>query len=283
MRDRELECCLIVATIDRQDGLERLFHSLSIQSYKHFHVILVDQNTDDRIVPIIQKYRLNFPLLHLRSLPGLSKARNTALTLARADIISFPDDDCWYGQETLQQITDLFLSHPEWDGVTGRASGVNGQESRWKWDKQSGPITRNNVWNRGLSISLFLRQQVTQAVGLFDQALGLGSGTIWGSGEETDYILRSLAKGFRLVYYPDLCIFHDDSIPGYSQQDAHIAYSYGAGMGRVLKKHRYPASYTLWMTLKPGINALRYFLMLQPHRAKYYYAVAVGRALGWLK
>ena len=54
---------------------------------------------------------------------------------------------------------------------------------------------RDNVWNRAMSFTIFLRARVVERVGRFDERLGLGSGTPWHSGEEIDYLIRALAAG----------------------------------------------------------------------------------------
>ena len=48
------------------------------------------------------------------------------------------------------------------------------------------------------SILLELVTPVVEAVGAFDETLGPGAGTPWGSGEDTDYHLRILKAGFDL-------------------------------------------------------------------------------------
>ena len=46
----------------------------------------------------------------------------------------------------------------------------------------------------GRSSAIFLRRELIAVVGAFDEALGVGSGTLWPAAEETDYLLRALAK-----------------------------------------------------------------------------------------
>ena len=48
---------LIVCTVGRsQDILEQLLISLTIQEYSDFEIILVDQNLDDRLISLVEKY-----------------------------------------------------------------------------------------------------------------------------------------------------------------------------------------------------------------------------------
>ena len=52
-----------------------------------------------------------------------------------------------------------------------------------------------------------LRRSLVDLVGEFDPALGV-SGTDIGRGEETDYLRRALALGFRGRYLPGACVDH---------------------------------------------------------------------------
>ena len=75
---------LVVATLDRVDELGRLLHSLARQSHRRFRVIVVDQNTDDRLDAVLRRYS-ELQIDRLRSQPGLSHARNAALLRVSGD------------------------------------------------------------------------------------------------------------------------------------------------------------------------------------------------------
>src|SRR5271166_3162469 len=103
---------LIVATVNRVAELDRLLTSLDRQTYKEFEVIVVDQNPNDRLVPLLAKHpRLS--IKHLRCERGLSRARNAGLQVAKGEIVAIPDDDCWYPDRLLESVTAWFASHPE--------------------------------------------------------------------------------------------------------------------------------------------------------------------------
>ena len=87
---------LILATLNRTGEVDYLLKTLDRQTYRNFELIVVDQNADDRLVPLLAPYQANFPILHLQSAKGLSRARNVALEHVSGDIVAFPDDDCAY-------------------------------------------------------------------------------------------------------------------------------------------------------------------------------------------
>jgi glycosyltransferase involved in cell wall biosynthesis len=92
-----MKISLLLATLGRSFELERFMTSLDNQTYRNFELIVIDQNTDARLDPILRKYRGRFSFVHVRSdKPGLSRSRNEGMKhLSQdTDLLAFPDDDC---------------------------------------------------------------------------------------------------------------------------------------------------------------------------------------------
>ena len=68
---------LVVATIGRVSELDHLLTSLEFQTHTDFRVIVVDQNPDESSRPALATTGLE--VVHVRSAPGLSRARNVGL------------------------------------------------------------------------------------------------------------------------------------------------------------------------------------------------------------
>jgi GT2 family glycosyltransferase len=268
---------LILATIQRTEEVENFFFKLLEQPYKAVEVIIVDQNSDDRLIPVINKINDRVQIIHIISQPGLSKARNIALHYAKGEIIAFPDDDSWYPPNLLSTIIEYFSNNLDWDGITGTASSGKNERSIWKWDRNPGRCTLLNVWQRGMSSTCFLRRKIIDKIGSFDEELGLGSSTPWQSGEETDYLIRAIRAGFHIQYLPDLLVYHPDDLPEYTDQVIQKAYYSGCGMGHVLQKHSYPFLYSLSTVVRPIMSAMRALVYGHPRKAIYFKAIATGR------
>ncbi len=273
---------LVLATVGRVREIERFLNSLDAQTYREFELIVVDQNPDDRLAPALGEYQDRFPLTHLRSLPGLSRSRNIGLKKIAGDIVAFPDDDCWYPQYLLEQVTRFFAIHPEREALTGRSVDAEDKPSNGRWDTEAGPISLYNVWRRGISYTIFLSRKAVRQVGCFDECLGIGAGTPWESGEDTDYLLRALKAGFRVCYEPEIVVYHPQWIQDYDRKRLEKAYSYGMGMGRVLKKHRYPFWFVVYHWVRPLGGVVLSLLCGQWKKAKFHLGALRGRMRGWL-
>ena len=242
------ELDLVVATVDRVDQLDRLFDSLERQSHRGFRVLLVDQNEDDRLEPVIERHA-GLNLDRLRSPRGLSRARNAALGSVTADLVAFPDDDCVYADDLLERVARRFADRPDLDGLTGRAVTAEGIAAP-SWKTDSAVLDRDNLWNRAISFTVFLRRAIVVGVGPFDEHLGLGSGTPWHSGEEIDYLVRAVSNGARIEYDPKLTVAHDEKASSLDDLRA-LGRRDGASVGYILRKHRYPPRVVARMLVRP--------------------------------
>jgi glycosyltransferase involved in cell wall biosynthesis len=253
--------------------------SLAEQAHRDFELIIVDQNDDERLAPIIERYRLDYPIRVLHSRPGLSRARNVGLPFATGAVVAFPDDDCHYPADLLSGVNAYLEANP----------GVNFLSVLQADSEESLVVTGSplklsmfNLWGRVPSISLFFRTGCARQVGDFDEQLGVGAGTPWGAGEDTDYVLRALAQGAVGMHEPSLRVLHAAAVR--SIEDApgcRRTRAYARGLGRVLRKHRFP----LWMVLGGCVlsfaRACRALVIARPDEARWHLEVLAGRVEGW--
>ena len=228
---------LIVATVNRVTELGRLLTSLDGQSHREFEVIVVDQNRDDRLATLFARHP-GLPIKHIRSELGLSRARNVGLRAASGDIIAIPDDDCWYPKQLLASVTAWFESHHDFGILTLMKRSAENKPVGPRWPATARSCTRADVWQCAISSAIFMRRTVCDAVGDFNENIGVGAASMYQSGEETDYVLRALELGFRMWYEPSLTVHHPplDSIDRLRR----VSYPFALGSGYVLRIHRYP-------------------------------------------
>ncbi len=267
---------LITGTVGRVTELTELLHSLAGQTCLSFELILIDQSASGISEDLWNT--LPFPVIHKRARPGLSRARNLGLQLARGEVVAFPDDDCTYPQALLQELRDYFERDPEIDGCSTLVTDQAGNYSAGGYMAgRAQRITRGNVWRTAVSPSLFLRRSAIAGF-FFDEELGVGTTGRWGSGEETDFVLQLLARNRQLRYEPRLVVWHPVFRGPWM---AKRGWRYGCGCGAVLRKHHYPVSTALRMALLQLIRAGQAGITLRLRKSRFHLLMASGRLYGF--
>jgi len=232
---------LIVATVNRNDELEALFQSLSQQTMQDFEVIIVDQNIDDRLAALVNRWALvlgdsasgNRRLTHVRSAPGLSRSRNAGIRQSHGEILAFPDDDCWYPPDVLQVVDQWFREHAEYGILSIGSRNKDGYVSGNRWKSAECDLSTLNIFRASVSYSFFVRLPTSDIALKFDESLGLGAGTAFSSGEDTDFLLCLMGSGIRGRFYSRIHVGHP--LKGHMYPER--GHRYGCGWGRVLSKH----------------------------------------------
>ncbi|NJM75992.1 MAG: glycosyltransferase [Acaryochloridaceae cyanobacterium RU_4_10] len=276
---------LILATIGRSEEPQRFLAALLVQTHPDYELILIDQNTDDRVERSLSPFSNQFPIVYIKThFHGLSRARNLGLSYASGDIVGFPDDDCWYPPQLLAQVNAFFESHPNHHGLTVKPVDPLGRKLVNQASDRSCKIHRRNVLGYGKSISYcnFLRTVVTQTIGCFDESLGVGAGTPWEAGEETDYLLRAMNANYALYHCPDFSVHHPRKSLASPPERLHRALTYSRGSGRAIRKNGFPV-WTIVMLSGKVLLASLYRLVFQQDGLSVRVAVTriQGLIVGW--
>jgi glycosyltransferase involved in cell wall biosynthesis len=256
-----LKVSLIVGTLgERPFDLCALLRSFEPQARFIKEVIIVDQHSDPHRIPgLLNQFRENLPIIYARSERGLSRARNRGLQLVTGDIVAFPDDDCLYPDGLLEWVVDWFETNFEYDILAVGARDADGNMSGNRWIQNSCRISPINAFRTTFSPTLFMCADLAQST-CFDEQLGVGSGTPFGSGEETDYVLRLLRRRARGRFDRTRHIIHPrrDMLSGTVSGPRALAY--GIGMGHVLRINSLGAiwlgflAYNLVRTMVAGVR-----------------------------
>jgi hypothetical protein len=148
---------------------------------------------------------------------------------ASGEIIAFPDDDCCYPIELLNQVDAWFRENRHYAVLAVGALDNDGVASGNRWLQSACDIGAVNVLRTTFCSSLFISEPARSREVRFDETLNRG--------EETDFILRLLATGLRGRFDRKFHIQHPrrDMLSGTVSRAR--AVSYGAGMGRLVRRH----------------------------------------------
>jgi len=226
---------LIVATLGREKELNVFLESLTKQTFdlSAVQVIVVDQNKEIDLKPILSQYQNRLHIVHIpSSKTGLSLNRNIGLRVAEGQVVAFPDDDCTYYPDTLEKVWAAFQRNPTVNLVLGRVvDRKSGKSMLRNWPSKVKKITKSNFFTHSSSITIFARQSP-----LFDERIGVG--TYFGSYEDADFVYRVLLRDGAALYDPSVEVWHED-------QNIHVfdenkLQQYGLGFGALVRKHLSP-------------------------------------------
>lgn len=273
---------LVCSTIGRPDALRRLIASVAACDIAdRIEFVLIDQSKEQTSAELIRSFGLPGPYRLTTSGLGVSTGRNAGTPLATAPIVAYPDDNCWYPPATLRSVVERLAGRPDLSGVAGMQVTECGQPSMLRWLPTSVPVDRRNFMRTSVSSTIFLRRADLPSPTPFDEGIGVGSPGLRGAGEESDLILRMIARGARIQYFPDLQVFQEDDRAAPTQAYVDKQLKYGVGHGDLWRRHQLPVTLGLYLAARKlagaGIRAARG----QRLRAKADLANLRGQAVGW--
>lgn len=271
---------LLLPTLNRTVEMLPLLESLTSQTWRNFELIVIDQNADARLDGILDPFLGRFEVRRLVCSRGHSRALNLGLAHATGEMVAFPDDDCWYNPDTLERVAAFFQRSPESSGLTGREVVKPEFNSGSRWDRHPGRVTRENVWRRAITFTIFLRREVA-ANFRFDETLGIGAGSPWGAGEETHYLLQLLGSGHPIQYDPNLTIWHQGRSGEFTSEIYAKAHHYAMGIGRVLRISGFPLPLAAYHLMRPLGGAIISLACGRGRRSLYHWVIFRGRVKGW--
>lgn len=270
---------LILCTLNRNDFVKNFYQTISKSNFKDYEIILVDQNKSNKLLKFVKQFP-DIQTVYIKSEKGLSVGRNKGLSKVSGQVVCFPDDDCEYPRDILSKIFNKFQSS-NIDLFSVQSRGKDGKISNGNFDKESGKITKYNLWSRVISYTIFVR---TKKIGnlKFDENLGVGTKTIFKSGEESDFVIQILNKKNINTYYDHtLFIYHPHLKTSFEDIMKRIE-NYAPGKAYVLKKHKYPIFYQLIFAIFPILKGI-IKLILFDKKSNLQFLIAKKRIEGLIK
>lgn len=164
-------------------------------------VLVIDDGSTDESATIARRYPVR--LVRHGVNRGLAVARNTALQVASGNVIVYVDADAYADPGLLATMV-----RPYEDGTIGGVGGqgieanVSSTADRWRQVHASqgyGGTAKDVEFLFGLCMSY--RTTLLRDIGGFDTSFSTNA-------EDMDIGLRVRAAGYRLLYIPEACVYH---------------------------------------------------------------------------
>jgi GT2 family glycosyltransferase len=212
-----MDISVIICTHNRSHDLKAVMNSLEqliIPKGLKWEAVIVDNNSNDDTKSLVHDFvqKGTLPVRYMcERRQGKSYALNTGIEDARGEILAFTDDDCITDPQWIMSILEEFTSDASLSGIGGRVE---------LYDKGDKPVTIRTNRERKLFSSLdqlfslipgcnmAFTRRVFDVVGGFDTNLGPGT-KLRLIAEDSDFLYRVFKKGFKVVYSPDILVYHN--------------------------------------------------------------------------
>ena len=215
-----IELSVIICTHNRYATLEDAIDSVEVQdcSPEVFELIIIDNSTDKYAQKdFASSLDINCNHRYLTEVvPGLSRARNIGVKIARGRIVAFMDDDARASSSWISRIIEDF-NDPE-IGIAGGPVRPIWPSSRpvWLHPWLEGYLTildrgdkkrrlNHDEWLAGTNVAF--RRELLEKTGMFDESLGR-VGALLLSNEEINVSNKIKELGFHSLYDPGVEVYH---------------------------------------------------------------------------
>lgn len=219
---------VIIPTYRRPEQLKAVLHSVLRLDYSaiRFEVIVVDDGSEmppDQIVDGFRKC-LDIKLLKQEH-AGPAAARNRGAASARNEFVAFTDDDCTVSADWLQKLESRFAESSEC-GVGGRI--LNGlPDNKCSTSSQLLMEYLYSYYNANPSAARFCTSnnlafpaELFHKIGGFDFSFQ--------TAEDREFCDRWVQSGYRLIYAPDVLVYHYHELTIRTFLKQHFNYGRGA-------------------------------------------------------
>lgn len=216
-----------VCTRNRIEEMARCLSFLEKLDYPNLDILVVDNEpATDSLLQLVKDHYPQFRYVK-EPRPGLSWARNRAISESSSEIIAFTDDDVIVDPGWVRALVATFSESPDIAAVTGLIApyeletepqllfelrgkgglGLGFERRLFRYDRSIGPQWKSLETSQcGAGANMAFKRSIFGQVGLFDTALG--AGTICGCGEDVQMFFRVLNEGHSIVYEPSALVHH---------------------------------------------------------------------------
>jgi GT2 family glycosyltransferase len=271
----ELGLSIVVCTRNRPAMLRECLGALVESKYSPLEILIVDNApSGDDTRNMVEEFAKVDDRVHYacEPAPGLSNARNHALSVAKFDLVAFTDDDVLVDPSWASAVMAGFMADPGVACVTGfvsarslDSSAERYYDSRYLYqdcldprlydlgpNRGDSPLYPFNAGVFGGGANFAVRREVVTALGQFDSLLGAGGPGL--GGEDLDIFARIILSGYRIGYVPSALVWHRHRID--EKELATQVYAYGHGLGAYLSKRLIKHELTLSVLVRGFTSSL---------------------------
>lgn len=209
---------IITVTWNRKADLYRCLNSIKKIDYPNYEIIVVDNNSIDDTVKMIENEFIEVKLIKNEQNLGAAEGRNTGIKYAKGEFIFFLDSDNILHPNCLKELIEVISKDPSIGIVGPKMYYCDDVKRIWCTGVKINRITSKAIYrgyneidtgqyNHIVDVEHFpnaflVRKSVIELVGHFDKMYFIMY-------EEADLCMKINNSGFRIVYVPYAKIWHN--------------------------------------------------------------------------
>ncbi len=196
---------IITVSYNSAKTINDTIESVLNQSYAHIEYVIVDGNSKDNTVDIIESYDEAFKKKGIsykwisEEDRGIYDAMNKAILLTTGELVGILNSDDWYEQNALEEIIDLFDYNNKLTIYAGEMNRVNENNIPYKINYNNKRVSK--TIHKVMPINhpaSFVHREVYNTIGLFDTQYKLSA--------DYDFIFRAYKSGISFLFTDEIIV-----------------------------------------------------------------------------
>ncbi len=209
---------VLIVTYESADSITAVLESLNRQSYRDFHVVLVDNASKDATKSRVETFKAvsTYPIttVYLEDNRGFAGGNNVALSHASGEYIALLNPDARAGDQWLFELTKNLDRDKKagicasrvltWDGSAIDSAGdimLSTLRCFKRESNVSGGYRKQEYVFSACAAAAMYRAEMIRKIGFFDEDFFLQC-------EDTDLSMRAQMAGWKILYLPEAVVYH---------------------------------------------------------------------------
>ena len=248
---------IIIPTRNRCDLLDSCLRSICQSSYKEFEIIVVDNASSDGTAAMVQAKHPEVQLIEPGKNLFAARGRNLGIRKAQGEYFLFIDDDNEIGPGMIAKLVRLCKSDDQFGIVGPKMYYYKDKKLLW-WTGASINLLTSRTVYRGLNSPdtgnydeleetehipnvVMVKRTVYDMIGDFDEIYEM-------SYAESDFAMRAIQAGYKVMYCPQAVTYHKVSLPGTSTSPFKLPMrAYYFARNRVIYMKKFCSTWQFWV------------------------------------
>ncbi|MEL6166236.1 MAG: glycosyltransferase [Cyanobacteria bacterium J06628_3] len=219
---------IVIPTYNRPERLKECLESLTNLEYPRdsYEVVVVDDGSKMSLEPVVELLKNQLEITLIKQVnQGPATARNTGANQAKGEFLAFTDDDCKPAPDWLNKIAACFANAPD-SLIGGKTINILSENP---FSTASQELINYLLYNEDpQKATFFASNNIAISKDRFHKIGGFDTTFPLAAAEDREFCDRWLQYGNRMIYAPEVNVYHAHKLTLSSYWKQHFFYGRGA-------------------------------------------------------